>query len=381
MIDHRPVFNEDQRLFREAVRRFLATEIAPNFERWEKAEIVDRELWHKAGAAGLLCPQVPEEYGGIGGDFRFNAVLIEECSYAGYAGPTGNFTAHSDVSCGYLLSYGSEEIKHRWLPKMVSGEAVCAIAMSEPSAGSDLQGLRTRAIRDGDHYVVSGSKTFISNGQHCDIAVVVVKTDPNAGSKGMSLLLMESNSPGFERGRNLEKLGHHSADTSELFFDQVRVPTKNLLGSEGGAMAAMMAELPQERLIIAYASIAAAQKAFDITCNYVRERQAFGKPIGDMQNTRFKLADLKADLAVGWTFADQCLSELVQRKLTAERASIAKLWITEMQGRVVDQCVQFFGGYGFMKEYEICRLYADARIQRIYGGTSEIMREIISRSL
>lgn len=381
MIDHRPVFNEDQRLFRDTVRRFLASEIAPNFERWEKAEIVGRELWNKAGEAGLLCPQVPEEYGGIGGDFRFNAVLIEECSYAGYAGPTGNFTAHSDVSCGYLLSYGSEQIKSKWLPKMVSGEAVCAIAMSEPSAGSDLQGLRTRAVREGDDYIVTGSKTFISNGQHCDIAVVVVRTDPDAGSKGMSLLLMESDSPGFVRGRNLEKLGHHSADTSELFFDQVRVPASNLLGSEGGAMAALMSELPQERLIIAYASIAAAQKAFDITCKYVNERHAFGRPIGDMQNTRFKLADLKADLTVGWAFLDQCLAELVKAELTAERASIAKLWVTEMQGRVVDQCVQFFGGYGFMKEYEICRLYADARIQRIYGGTSEIMREIISRSL
>ena len=381
MIEHRAVFNEDQRLFRDSVRRFMDTEIAPNFPQWEKTELVDRSLWTKAGEAGLLCPQVPEQYGGIGGDFRFNAVLIEECSYAGYAGPTGNFTAHSDVSCGYLLSYGSQEIKEKWLPKMVSGEAVCSIAMSEPSAGSDLQGLETKAVDDGDHYIVSGSKTFISNGQHCDIAVVVVKTDAEAGSKGMSLLLMEADSPGFERGRNLEKLGHHSADTSELFFDQVRVPKTNLLGVEGGAMGALMSELPQERLIIAYASIAAAQKAFDITCQYVKERHAFGQAIGNMQNTRFKLADLKADLAVGWSFVDQCLAELIKGELSAERASIAKLWVTEMQGRVVDQCVQFFGGYGFMKEYEICRLYADARIQRIYGGTSEIMREIISRSL
>lgn len=381
MINHRAVFNDDQRLFRDSVRRFLAAEIAPHFEQWEKAEIVDRAMWHKAGQAGLLCPQVDEAYGGIGGDFRFNAVLIEECSYAGYAGPTGNFTAHSDVSVGYVLKYGSEAIKQKWLPKMVTGEAVCAIAMSEPSGGSDLQGMKTRAIDVGDHYLVSGSKTFISNGQHCDIAVVALKTDPEAGSKGLSLLLMEADSPGFERGRNLEKLGHHSADTSELFFDQVKVPKANLLGVEGGAMRAMMAELPQERLIIAYASIAAAQKAFDITCEYVKQRKAFKQTVGQMQNTRFKLADLKADLTVGWAFVDQCLAALVRGELTADNASIAKLWITEMQGRVVDQCVQFFGGYGFMKEYEICRLYADARIQRIYGGTSEIMREIISRNL
>lgn len=381
MIDHRLVFNEEQRMFRESVRRFIANEITPNFERWESLGIVDRELWNNAGMAGLLCPQVPEEYGGIGGDFRFNTVVIEELSYAGYAGPTGNFTAHSDVGCGYLLSYGSEDIKQKWLPNMISGDAVCAIAITEPGAGSDLQALKTRAIKDDDHYIVSGSKTFISNGQHCDIAVVAVKTDPNAGSKGMSLLLIEADRPGFTRGRNLEKLGHHSADTSELFFDQVRVPANNLLGVEGKALSALFSELPKERLIIATACLSAAQKAFDITSEYVRERQAFGGSILNMQNTRFKLAELKAELTVGWAYMDQCLAELVRGELTAERASIAKFWISEMQGRVVDRCVQFFGGYGFMKEYEISRLYADARVQRIYGGTSEVMLEIISRSL
>jgi acyl-CoA dehydrogenase len=289
------------------------------------------------------------------------------------------------VSCGYLIDYGSEEIRKTWLPRMVSGEAVCAIAMSEPAAGSDLQGLQTRAVRDGSgpdaDYVISGQKTFISNGQHCDIAVVVAKTDPGAGSRGMSLLLVETDRPGFSRGRNLEKLGHHSADTSEMFFDNVRVPAANLLGREGGAMAAMMSELPQERLIIAVASIAAAQRAFDITVAYVSQRRAFASAIGEMQNTRFKLADLKAELSVGWAFVDQCLGELVQGQLTTDRASMAKLWVTEMHGRVVDQCVQFFGGYGFMREYEICRLYADARVQRIYGGTNEIRKEVISRSL
>jgi alkylation response protein AidB-like acyl-CoA dehydrogenase len=383
LLTDRPVYDDDQRLFRQSVRRFVAHEIAPHFERWEAEGIVDRDLWRRAGSSGILCAQVPEEYGGTG-DFRYNAVVIEECSYAGFAGPTGNFTAHSDVSCGYLIDYGSEEIRKTWLPRMVSGEAVCAIAMSEPAAGSDLQGLQTRAVRDGSgpdaDYVISGQKTFISNGQHCDIAVVVAKTDPGAGSRGMSLLLVETDRPGFSRGRNLEKLGHHSADTSEMFFDNVRVPAANLLGREGGAMAAMMSELPQERLIIAVASIAAAQRAFDITVAYVRQRRAFASAIGEMQNTRFKLADLKAELSVGWAFVDQCLGELVQGQLTTDRASMAKLWVTEMHGRVVDQCVQFFGGYGFMREYEICRLYADARVQRIYGGTNEIMREIISRS-
>jgi alkylation response protein AidB-like acyl-CoA dehydrogenase len=379
-LTHRPVYDHDQRTYRQSVRRFVAKEIAPHFERWEAAGIVDRELWLKAGSSGILCAQVPEEYGGTG-DFRYNAVVIEECSYAGFAGPTGNFTAHSDVSCGYLLDYGGEDIRKTWLPRMVSGQAVCSIAMSEPAAGSDLQGLRTRAHRAGDDYLISGQKTFISNGQHCDIAVVVARTDPDAGSRGMSLFLVEADRPGFVRGRNLEKLGHHSADTSELFLDNVRVPASNMLGPEGGAMAAMMSELPQERLIIAVASIAAAQKALDITVDYVRQRHAFGSAIGDMQNTKFKLADLKADLSVGWAFVDQCLGQLVKGELTTDHASMAKLWVTEMQGRVVDQCVQFFGGYGFLREYEICRLYADARVQRIYGGSNEIMREIISRSL
>jgi alkylation response protein AidB-like acyl-CoA dehydrogenase len=380
VIGHRPVYEQDHKDFRASVRRFLEKEIAPNFEAWEEASIVDRDLWVKAGEAGMLCPQVPEEYGGTG-DFRYNAVLIEECSYAGFAGPTGNFTAHSDVACGYVLDFGSEAIRKTWLPRMLSGEAVCSIAMSEPAAGSDLQGLQTRARRDGDDYVINGQKTFISNGQHCDISVVVARTGAGDGSGSMSLFLVEADRPGFTRGRNLEKLGHHSADTSELSFEDVRIPAENLLGEEGRAMEYMMQELPQERLIIAVASIAAAQKAFDITVEYVGTRTAFGKTIGSMQNTRFALADMKAELAVGWAYVDQCLAELTAGTLTTDRASIAKLWVTEMQGRLVDRCVQFFGGYGFMREYEICRLYADARVQRIYGGTSEIMREIIARTL
>jgi alkylation response protein AidB-like acyl-CoA dehydrogenase len=380
VLPSRAVYGQDHEDFRASARRFVEREIAPSFERWEEASIVDRDLWLRAGEAGMLCPQLPEEYGGTG-DFRFNAVLIEECSYAGFAGPTGNFTAHSDVACGYVLDFGSEEVRSTWLPRMMSGEAVCSIAMSEPDAGSDLQGLRTQARRDGDEWVLNGQKTFISNGQHCDIAVVVARTSAERSGQALSLFLVEADRPGFARGRNLEKLGHHSADTSELSFTDVRIPQGNLLGEVGGAMAYMMKELPQERLIIAVASIAAAQKAFDLTCAYVAERRAFGTTVGSMQNTRFRLADLRAELAVGWAYVDQCLSELGAGTLSTERASIAKLWVTEMQGRLVDTCLQFFGGYGFMKEYEISRLYADARIQRIYGGSSEIMREIISRSL
>ena len=381
MLPHRRVYDEEHNQFRETVRRFAASKIAPDFQRWEDAGIIERSLWSAGGAAGLLCPQVPEELGGAGGDFRHNAVVIEELSYSGFAGPATDFSVHSDVCCGYLLSYGSSEQKRKWLPRMVSGETVCAIAMTEPGTGSDLQGIRTRAVREGDDYVISGQKTFISNGQMCDLVIVVVRTTPEGGSRGMSLILVEADRPGFRRGKNLEKLGHLSSDTSELFFDDVRVPAANVLGAEGGAMGALMSELPQERLTIALHSIAAAQKAFDLTRDYVRQRHAFGSPIGSFQNTRFKLADLKSDLAVGWAYADQCLREHIDRELTTYAASTAKLWITEMHGRVVDQCLQFFGGYGFMREYEICRLYADARVLRIYGGTSEIMRELISRNL
>jgi acyl-CoA dehydrogenase len=264
---------------------------------------------------------------------------------------------------------------------MVSGETVCAIAMTEPGTGSDLQGIRTRAVREGDEYVISGQKTFISNGQMCDLVIVVTRTNPDGGSRGMSLILVEGDRLGFRHGRNLDKLGHLSSDTSKLFFGQVRVAVANLLGSEGGAMAALMSELLQERLTIALHSIASAQKAFDITKAYVEERKAFGQAIGTFQNTRFRLADLKADLCVGFAYVDQCLGQHLRGELTTYAASTAKLWVTEMHGRLVDQCLQFFGGYGFMREYEICRLFADARVLRIYGGTSEIMRELISRSL
>ncbi|WP_295687238.1 acyl-CoA dehydrogenase family protein, partial [uncultured Nevskia sp.] len=375
------VYNEEHEMYRDAVRGFVKAELTPHFARWEEAGIVDRAMWDKAGEAGLLCPQVGDAYGGVGGTFRHNAIVVEELAYAGMAGPQTDLSVHNDVCAGYLISLGTEEQKQRWLTGMVSGKTVCAIAMTEPGTGSDLQGIKTRAVRDGDDFVINGSKTFISNGQHSDLVIVVARTSDAPGSKGMSLILVEADRPGFRRGRNLEKLGHLSSDTSELFFDDVTVPVSNLLGAEGTGFASLMSELPQERLTLAVSSMASAQKAFDITRDYVNNRKAFGKTIMDFQNTRYKLADLKAELSVGWAFVDQCLEKHDRHALTSADASIAKLWCTEMHGRLVDTCLQFFGGYGFMREYEICKLYADARVQRIYGGTSEIMRELISRSL
>jgi acyl-CoA dehydrogenase len=377
----RSIYSDEHEMFRDAVRGFVKAEITPHFQRWEEAGIVDRSFWDAGGSAGLLCPQLPEEYGGAGGSFKHNCIVVEEIAYAGYAGPMTDFSVHSDVCCGYIQHAGTEEQRRKWLPRMASGQTVCAIAMTEPGTGSDLQGIKTRAVRDGDVYRISGSKTFISNGQHCDLVIVVARTSDAPGSKGMSLILVETDRPGFRRGRNLHKLGHLSSDTSEMFFDEVEVPASNVMGGEGAGFATLITELPQERLIIAYQSMASAQRAFDITVDYVRNRKAFGQAIADFQNTRYKLADLKADLLVGWAFADQCLEQHVLGQLDALHASTAKLWCTEMHGRVVDACLQLHGGYGFMREYEICRLFADARVLRLYGGTSEIMRELISRSL
>ena len=381
MLKPRAVYNEEHQMFRDAVRGFIKAEVTPHFARWEEAGIVDRSLWSKAGQAGLLCPQVPEQYGGAGGSFKHNAVVVEEFAYAGVAGPQTDLSVHNDVCAGYIQHLGNEEQKLRCLSGMADGSIVCAIAMTEPGTGSDLQAVKTRALREGDTYRIHGSKTFISNGQHCNLVIVVARTSDAPGSRGISLILVESDRPGFRRGRNLEKLGHLSSDTSELFFDDVVVPASNLLGIEGTGFAALMQELPQERLTLAISSIAAAQKAFDITLDYVRSRMAFGQPISEFQNTRYKMADMKADLCVGWAYIDQSLEQHEQGQLSTHDASVAKLWCTEMHGRLVDQCLQFFGGYGFMREYEICRLYADARVQRIYGGTSEIMRELISRKL
>jgi acyl-CoA dehydrogenase len=381
MLPNRGVYGEDHEIIRGSLRRFIAEEIAPNFAAWEEAGIVDRSLWDALGGNGFLCPTVPEEFGGIGADFRMHAVIAEELAYSGFMGPAADVSVHSDVCLGYLLHHATPQQKARWLPGMVDGSLVSAIAMTEPGTGSDLQGVRTRAVRDGDHWVIDGAKTFISNGQHADIVILVTRTGEGRGSGNMTLIVVEATRDGFRRGRNLDKLGQISADTSELFFDAVRVPLDNTLGAEGQAMGMLMSELPQERLIIAVTSIAAAQKAFDITRDYVRERKAFGQSVADFQNTRYRLAELKTDLTVGWAFVDQCIARHLKGELSTFEASMAKLWCSEMQGRVVDAGVQMHGGYGFMREYEICRLYADARVQRIYGGTSEIMKELISRNL
>ncbi|MFQ5535660.1 MAG: acyl-CoA dehydrogenase family protein [Sphingomonadales bacterium] len=376
----RSIYQEEHEIFRNAVRKFCESEITPHAEEWERQGVMPREFWLKAGQQGLLGAQVPEEYGGPGGDFYFNAIIDEEFAYTGASALVG-CSVHSDICCGYILRFGTEEQKRTWLPRLVSGEVISAIAMTEPGTGSDLQSIRTTATRDGDDYVINGAKTFISNGQTADLVIVVAKTDPGQGSKGTTLFLVESHREGFSRGRNLKKIGLKGQDTSELFYDNVRVPAANRLGAEGMGFVQLMQELPQERMGLSVGAAAAAQKAYDITLEYVRERRAFGKPIADFQNTRFKLAELKTQLAVGWAYIDQCLAKHVRGELTVDEAAMAKLWLTELQGRVVDECVQLHGGYGYMSEYLIARMYVDARVQRIYGGTSEIMKEIISRNL
>lgn len=377
MLPRRKIFQEEHEIFRESVRRFFAREMLPNLKSWDEAGIVDKDFWKKAGAAGLLCPDVPEEYGGPGGDFRYNAVIDEEMGYAGTAAP--GFAVHSDICAQYILEYGSDDLKKEWLPRMVSGEIIGAIAMTEPGTGSDLQAVKATAIRDGNHYVLNGQKTFITNGQNADLIIVVAKTNPEEGAHGVSLILVESNREGFARGRNLKKIGQKGSDTSELFFSDVRVPLTNCLGEENQGFIYLMQQLPQERLAIAIGAVASSQKAFDITVDYVKERRAFGRPIFGFQNTRFKLAEMKADLAVGWAYVDQCLEQHLEKKLDVEGAAIAKLWLTEMQGRIVDQCLQLHGGYGYMEEYPISKMFVDARVQRIYGGTSEIMKELIAK--
>lgn len=376
----RTVYEEEHELFRDSVKGFFSRELSPYHLDWEKDGVVPREFWKKAGAQGLLCPQIPEEYGGPGGDYRYLSIVVEELQIIGATGP--GFAVHSDICSAYMLNQGTEEQKQYWLPKMVSGEAIAAIAMTEPGTGSDLQGIRTTARRDGDEYVINGSKTFISNGQNADVVIVVAKTDPSLGAKGISLILVESNRDGFRCGRKLEKMGMHAQDTSELFFDDVRVPVTNLMGEgEGRGFGQLMNELPQERLAIAVGAQAAAQYAYNMTVEYTKERKAFGKPILEFQNTKFKLAEMRTDVEAGWAFVDKCIEHHCRGELEATDAAMAKLWTSEMLGRVVDECVQLFGGYGYMTEYPISRAYLDARVQRIFGGTSEIMKELISRSL
>ena len=372
-------YQEEHHLFREACRRFIAEEIAPHHARWEKEGVVDREAWLKAGKAGMLLTNIPVEYGGGGADFLTSAIMIEEMMGHVFTGP--GFRLHSDIVAPYILNNASEDLKREWLPKMASGEAIGAIAMTEPAAGSDLQGIKTTAIRDGNHYVVNGQKTFITNGQLADFIIVACKTDPKAGAKGVSLVIVEANREGFSRGRNLEKLGLKAQDTSELFFDNVRVPATNMIGEEGRGFAYLMNELPRERLLVAISAVAVMESALKWTVDYTRERKAFGKAIAEFQNTRFKLAEVKTEVTVARVFLDDCVSKFLRGELDITTAAMAKWWLTELQGRVVDTCLQLHGGYGFMWEYPIARAYADSRIQRIYAGTTEIMKEIVARSL
>jgi acyl-CoA dehydrogenase len=382
MLDTSPrtVYTPDHEAFRQTVRSWLQKEAVPHVDRWEANGIVDKDIWVRGGEVGMLCPTVPEEYGGLGLDFGYNAVIDEEVSYAGT--PLG-FTLQSDIVVNYLVSYGSEEQKREWLPKMVSGEVVTAIAMTEPGTGSDLQGIRTTAKKDGNHYVINGSKTYITNGQNADLILVCAKTDTEVQPawKGVSIILVEANREGFKRGRNLDKIGQDAADTSELFFEDVRVPMTNCLGEEGKGFIYLMSELPQERLSIAIGTQASAQRAFDDTVAFVKDRKAFGKPVFDFQNTRFTLADLKAKLQVGWAHIDWALARHLRRELTPEEGAAAKLFHTELQWEVMDKCLQLHGGAGYMNEYPIARMWRGARVSRIYGGTNEIMKELIGRKL
>ena len=374
----RSLFSDDHHAFRDTVRRYLAETIEPRLDAHERDGIVEREAWQKAGAAGMLCPQVPEAYGGLGLDFAFNAIVGEELSYLGSA---AGFTLQSDIVADYLVHYGSEEQKARYLPGMVAGTTISAIAMTEPGAGSDLQGLKTIARPDGNGWTLSGSKTYITNGHSADLIIVAARTTEEGGAKGLSLFLVESGDEGFARGRNLDKIGLHGNDTAELFFDAVKLPADRLLGAENGGFGMLMNQLPQERLSIAVQCQASAQRAFDEAVKFTSDRKAFGKRIIDFQNSRFTLADLKAKLQVGWAHLDWAIQRHVAGRLTPAEASAAKLWHSEMQWDACDAALQLHGGAGYMNEYPIARLWRDARVARIYGGTSEIMKELIGRSI
>ena len=372
---------EDVVLLEEQARRFLAAEFGPHLEKWHEDHAYPREVWTKAGAAGLLCASMPEEYGGAGGSFAHEAVIDREYSLAGF--DTFGASLHSGIVAPYILRYGTEEQKRRWLPKLATGEMVGAIAMSEPGTGSDLQGVRTTAKRSGNGYVLNGSKTFITNGQHANLIIVVAKTDPKEGSKGISLMVVETDdAQGFRRGRKLKKLGMDSADTSELFFEEVSLPAESLLGiEEGQGFYQLMKDLPQERLIVSVHAVSMIERALGLTIDYVKQRQAFGKKIIDFQNTQFVLAECKSEATVAKVFLDHCIERHVKGELDTVTASMAKYWLTDLLGKIVDRCLQMFGGYGYMDEYPISRLYRDARVLRIYAGTNEIMKLLIARSL
>jgi len=375
-----PWMDDDLRMLREAVSRFVESEMVPHEARWRKQKHVDRSTWRQVGEAGFLLMDVPPEYGGGGGDFRHEAVLYEECNRRGISGFGQG--VHS-IAAHYVLNYGTEEQKQRWLPRMARGELIGAIAMTEPGAGSDLKGIRTRAVREGGEYVINGSKIFITNGSIATILMLVVRTDPGDRSRGLSILMVETgNLPGYRVGRVLDKMGMTAQDTSELYFEDVRVPADCLLGlEEGKGMHQLMGDLPYERLTIALGGVAAMEGALAETARYVKERQAFGQKIGEFQNTRFKMAEVATLVRVARTFVDRCIEQLVQGELDTETAAMAKWWITDVQQQVMDECVQLHGGYGYMNDYLVCRMFADSRVQRIYGGTNEIMKELISRSI
>ena len=375
----RGLFREEHHIFRETVRRFVEKEIVPHHAQWEKDGIVPRELWLKAGAAGMLCCTVPEEYGGLGADYLFDVVVFEELWRVGASGP--GFLIHTDLVATYILSFGSEVQKKTWLPKMVSGEAIGSLGMTEPHAGSDLKAIRTKAVRDGDEFVINGQKVFISNGQMCDILVLATKTDSAAGAKGITLFLIEGDRPGFTRGRNLDKLGMKAQDTSELFFEDVRVPASNILGVEGRGFQQMMTKLPQERLAQAIRSATVTETVIDWTVAYTSERKAFGQTIADFQNTQFVLADLKARSVAARVFTDKCIELFMDGALDPVDAAMAKMFTANLHCEAVDQCLQLFGGWGYMWEYPIARAYADARIVKIAGGSIEVMKLIISRQM
>jgi alkylation response protein AidB-like acyl-CoA dehydrogenase len=379
MID-RTLFNTDHEAFRDSFRRFVEKEITPFHEGWEEQGYVGREVWRAAGQNGFLCMTMPEAYGGAGADKLYSVAQMEEIARAGVSGI--GFGLHSEIVAPYILHYGTEAQKKKYLPLLATGEMVGAIAMSEPAAGSDLQGVKTTAIRQADgSYLLNGSKTFITNGWHADLVIVVAKTDPAAGAKGTSLLLVEQGMPGFSKGKRLKKLGMKAQDTSELFFDNVRVPADNLLGGEGKGFICLMEQLPWERLQIAIGAVAAAQAAIDWTVQYVKDRKVFGQAVASYQNTRYTLAELQTEVQVARVFVDKCCERVAVDKLDTATASMAKYWCSDLQCKVMDECVQLFGGYGYMWEYPITRAYADARVQRIYGGTNEIMKEVISRSM
>ena len=375
----RSLYDSDHDMFRDSVRKFIETEAMPHHEQWENDGMVSDEIWLKAGEQGFLCPTVPEEYGGVGADFRYNCIVNEEIGRSGCTGL--GWTLHSDIAVPYIVRYGSDEQKQKYLPRCVTGELITAIAMTEPAAGSDLQGTKTTAVLDGDDYVINGSKTFITNGQKANLVIVVAKTDTSAGSKGISLFLVEAGTPGFSKGKNLKKLGMKAQDTSELFLQDVHVPKANLLGELGRGFVYLMQDLPQERLSVAVGANGMCQALLELTVNYVKERKAFGTTVATFQNTQFKLAELAAEISCAEVFLDRCTELLIADKLDTVTASKLKLLTTDLQCRVADECLQLHGGWGYMWEYPVCRAFADSRVQRIYAGTNEIMKLIIARDL